>query len=854
MQKLRSHSAWAKLEISGPAALPLADHGADVASVFEALIEKTAWADRAEYTAGRSLSAQDRARLCALAYLHDLGKANRGFWQRQFEGARVVGHTNETVALFYGATARSEPGRKLAAIIDDWGMWELFPAVMAHHGQPLHVYYDDPLGDTEDAARPYKRLWEAGEGYDPIAELGRLFALVQARFPLAFAPGPLVPDAPAFIALVGGLVTLADWLGSDITLFPVTGPHGNARDMVRANGTQRAVAGRGLAPLATPSVAFGEAFGIDGAPRPIQAAADRLDLGPVALIEAETGSGKTEAALWRWLALRRAGAVDGLYFALPTRSAAIQLHGRVQRMLQRVFGEGAVEAALAVPGYLKAGDAEGQALPGFQVTWPDEGGNRDDRWAAESPKRYLTARVAVGTIDQALMAGLQLRHAHFRAAALARSLLVVDEVHASDEFMGEALRHVLRNHVALGGHALLLSATLGADARVRLLDLTGLTLPPPLAEAEATPYPALWGSASSLIAIPGSEHEKHVMVETVPIIDDPDAIAARAVAAARAGATVLVVRNSVKGAIAVARAVETLAPEFAFRVKDVATLHHGRFATEDRKLLDKAVEAALGKGRSAEGRILVGSQTLEQSLDIDADFLITDLAPIDVLLQRIGRLHRHVRGDRGAFDQARAEVLVPADRDLSRYLGRVAERHGLGPIKDGQGVYRNLLHLEATWRVLDENPRVRIPADNRRLVESALHPDVSERLKAELGTAWINHGNQQEGATIAERGLARQSSLDVRATFTSLLFPKQDEAVSTRLGTRDRLVTFDPPLPGPFREAISQIKIPGWMAGGIGVETEPSDIGDDGEGVSFRLGERAFRYGRFGLEADTHDS
>lgn len=848
MQNPRSRGAWAKLDMSGAAALPLADHGADVASVFAALIENSQWARRIEYVAGRSLSAQDRARLGALAYLHDLGKANSGFWQRQFEGAPIVGHTNETAALFYGDAAKSKPGRQIVAMIHDWGICNLFIAVMAHHGRPLDVYRADPDRDRRETARGYGRFWKPVDGYNPIAELGRLLALARERFPAAFSPGPFVPDAPAFVALIGGLVTLADWLGSDTHLFRVDGPHGLAREAAREIGTQRAVAGRGLTPLNTPPIAFGEAFGIDGAPRPIQLVADRLDLGPVALIEAETGSGKTEAALWRWLALRRAGAVDGLYFALPTRSAAIQLHGRVQRTLRRVFGEGAVEAVLAVPGYLKAGDAEGQALPGFQVTWGDEGTGRDDRWAAESPKRYLTARVAVGTIDQALMAGLKLRHAHFRAAALARSLLVVDEVHASDEFMGEVLRHVLRNHVALGGHALLLSATLGAEARGRLLDLTRLTLPPPLAEAESIPYPAIWGSESGLIAIAGSEREKRVTIECVPIIDDPETIAARAVAAARKGATVLVVRNSVPGAIAVARAVEALAPELAFRVNGVATLHHGRFATEDRKLLDRAVETALGKGRTAEGRILIGTQTLEQSLDIDADLLLTDLAPVDILLQRIGRLHRHARTDRGAFGDARAVVLVPGDRDLSRYLARVTERHGLGPMKDGQGVYRNLLHLEATWRVLEANPQIRIPHDNRRLVETVLHPDMAEKLKAELGTAWINHGNQQEGKAIAERDLARNSALDVREPFDSLRFPEQDEKIATRLGTRDRLVRFDPPLTGPFGEPVSQISIPGWMAG-VDAKAEPSDIRTNEQGLTFHFGGAAFEYGRFGLIA-----
>ncbi len=850
MQSLRSHIAWAKLDRSGSAALPLSDHGADVASIFKTLIENTLWAARVDGVAGRALTAQDRARLCAFAYLHDLGKANRGFWRRQFEGERIVGHTSETAALFFGAAGRSEPANRLVGMLEDWGADELFAAVMAHHGRPLPVYFNDTTGDAEEAARPYRHLWAAQDDYDPIAELRRLFDLAEARFPLAFAPGDPLPDAPAFVSLVCGLVTLADWLGSDTRLFPVAAPHGEARDALRGPGTDRAIIGRGLAPLETPLVSFGEAFGIDGAPRPMQRAADRLDLGPIALIEAETGSGKTEAALWRWLALRRAGHVDGLYFALPTRSAAVQLHARVQRMLDRVFGPGAVEAVLAVPGYLKSGDAEGQALPDFEVTWSDDEAGHDDRWAAESPRRYLTARVAVGTIDQALMAGLQLRHAHFRAAALARSLLVVDEVHASDSFMAEVLRQVLRNHVALGGHALLLSATLGADARAALLDPAGFPPPPPLAEAEATPYPAMWGSTAGLASIPGSRREKHVSITPAPLIDDIDAIAARAVDAARAGASVLVVRNSVNGAVAVARAVEDIAPELAFRVNGAATLHHSRFATEDRKLLDEAVEAALGRQRSAAGRIITGTQTLEQSLDIDADLLITDLAPMDVLLQRIGRLHRHTRDDRGAFAEARAIILVPAERDLSRYLGRVAERHGLGPLSDGQGVYRDLLQLEATWQVLEANPQISIPADNRRLVEQALHPEVSERLKAGLGTAWINHGNQQDGLAIAERQTARGFALDIGRPFTTLRFPDRDEAISTRLGTRDRLVRFDPPLPGPFGAPISQIKIPDWMAGGIGADAEPAEIQPSGDDLLFRLGERRFRYGRYGLLSD----
>src|SRR5690606_3519381 len=132
----------------------------------------------------------------------------------------------------------------------------------------------------------------------------------------------------------------------------------------------------------------------------------------------------------------------------------------------------------------------------------------------------------------------------------------------------------------------------------------------------------------------------------------PVALAAQALDAARAGARVLVIRNTVGDAVATRQALAQLAPDAPepFRLGGVGTLHHGRFAREDRRRLDTAVEAALGKDAPrAGGLVLIGTQTLEISLDLDADLLITDLCPIDVLLQRIGRLHRHERARPAGF-------------------------------------------------------------------------------------------------------------------------------------------------------------------------------------------------------------
>jgi len=369
-----------------------------------------------------------------------------------------------------------------------------------------------------------------------------------------------------------------------------------------------------------------------------------------------------------------------------------------------------------------------------------------------------------------------------------------------------------------------------------------------LKEAQAAFYPAITGSASGLRPVAGSGRVKHVRIKPAPLIGNAAAIAAIATEAARAGASVLVVRNSVAGAVAVARAVEEATPELTFRVNGISTLHHGRFAPADRRLLDRAVEATFGRGRSAQGRILVGTQTLEQSLDIDADLLLTDLAPMDVLLQRFGRLHRHERHDRGSYSSARAIVLVPEDRNLSRYLGRVPDRHGLGPLRSGQGVYPDLLVLEATWRMLETNSTIETPRDNRRLVEGALHPEVTEAILREKGADWLNHGAQQDGIVYADRQMARAHALDLTVPFSQLLFHDVEEAVSSRLGLRDRLVVFDPAFAGPFGQLVGQLRVPGWMANGIGAEEEPQGIAPTTQGTSFRLGERHYAYGRFGLE------
>ena len=412
-----------------------------------------------------------------------------------------------------------------------------------------------------------------------------------------------------------------------------------------------------------------------------------------------------------------------------------------------------------------------------------------------------------------LLAALKVKWAHLRGSALSRSLLVVDEAHASDAYMTELLRALLRAHVAVGGHALLMSATLGAAARVALTDHRPRAEPPPLAAMEAVPYPALTlagNGAAETLGLRGTGHSKSVALRVEPILSDPARIAELALAAGRDGAKVLVVRNTVNEAQVVFQAVlDQGGNRLTLQAAGGPALHHSRFAAEDRLLLDDTVEAALGKGRARGGLVAIGTQTLEQSLDIDADLLISDLCPVDVLLQRIGRLHRHRDSERAAgFASPCCIVLVP-EEGLAAGLDGGLLRHGLGATSEGGGIYRDLRMLEATHRLIVEHPVWQIPSMNRMLVERATHEDALAALTEQLGGLWLQHGQQNFGFAAAERGVARRHLLDRSTPFDeNLVFPDLDEKVRTRLGEDGPRIELAEPQLGPFGQPVGTFSLP----------------------------------------------
>jgi CRISPR-associated endonuclease/helicase Cas3 len=536
-------------------------------------------------------------------------------------------------------------------------------------------------------------------------------------------------------------------------------------------------------------------------PRPAQIGTLALPLDErLAVIEAPTGTGKTEAALIWASRLVEAGEADGLYFAVPTRSAASELHARIGRLMSAHYPALKGRIVRALPGMLDTDNSV-----------PDYPG---ETWAVAAPKRTFAAPIAIGTIDQALLSILRSRHAWMRAAFLSRHLLVVDEVHASDPYMAALTRGLIERHLSVGGRALAMSATLGETALAILMNRERRSID----EAIAIPYPAIRriSSDDELPQAPG---------RTVDVAIEPfERAVSRACAAATEGQSVLWIRSTVFDAVADFQSFEAVGVN--------SLLHHSRYAVEDRTWLDQQLLSIFGVNGKRRSIIAVTTQTAEQSLDIDADLLVTDACPADVLLQRLGRLHRHRVGTRPT-----AVVIDPGR--LDQYLlpkGKVVGRSGQG----WPWVYDNLLSVRATldWLYLGRN--ISIPDDCRSLVERATHADYLREMAASLGGNWTDLWRELFDDAAIKAQLAEASLIDWKRPYREALV---NEFLPTRLGEGTVTVAVEN-LMSPFTgEEIEALPIPGrWLRGTV-LPDEAVNVVDG----RLRIGTQIFTYDRLGI-------
>jgi CRISPR-associated endonuclease/helicase Cas3 len=457
---------------------------------------------------------------------------------------------------------------------------------------------------------------------------------------------------------LAGLTTLADWIGSRQAWFPyapveaVADPSAyfHRHALPRAKS---ALSAAGLAPAAAaPFGGVKKLFPGIALPSPVQVWAETVALpdGPLlAVIEDLTGSGKTEAAMALAHRLLAGGRAEGIFLGLPTMATANAMFGRLADAYRGLYRAGS-HPSLALaharadldPRFAACIEADGSDARGGSDAADIPAEAQCAGWLAEDRRRTLLAQVGVGTIDQALLAVLPVRHAVLRLQGLRGKVLIVDEAHAFDPYMRRELVELLRFHAALGGSVILLSATLPKAMRQMLVDAfrDGLDASPVPLAAEQYPLTTL-ASAGGVTEQPCAMRPG-LATRRVEVGRLPDAATAfeRIVAAAAQGAAVAWVRNTVDDAIVAVG---------ALRARGLTPLlFHARFALADRLAIEAEVLRRFGPISEGEERrcVLVATQVIEQSLDLDFDLLVSDLAPVDLLIQRAGRLWRHARAGR----------------------------------------------------------------------------------------------------------------------------------------------------------------------------------------------------------------
>lgn len=677
----RARSVWAKFDRDPETSLSLHRHLADSAAVAGHLWDQWLPQNVKDLIALSIPGGVVEARLLAvwLAGTHDIGKATPAFACQADLPAQAMRDFDLEIPLQqqFGDDRRIAPhGLAGQVLLRDWLIechgWTSRAAgaftVIAggHHGVPpgfaqIHDFEMHP--ELLRTPGPSKALWKAVQ-WELLDACAVAFGVVD-RLPL-WKSVRLSQQAQV---LLTGIVIAADWIASDPALFPYHVPGGVA--ISPAKRVASAWAGLNLPspwapglPAESVEELFASRFDLPkGAQvRPVQREAVRLarELSAPGLlvIEAPMGEGKTEAALIAAEIFAARSGAGGCFVALPTRATSNAMFPRVLAWLRHLPGDTDLSVHLA-HGKAALDETfanmmhEAAPISAIDLDALEEENNfrRDVRknpaelvahqWL-RGRKKGMLASFCVGTIDQLLFAGLKSRHLVLRHLALAGKVVIIDEVHAYDAYMNVYLERVLSWLGAYRVPVVMLSATLPADRRRALIEAYSGASTDALPASTSNDYPLLTAAApgSDVIVVRAeAAADRRVEVLVEPLDDDPGALAERLASELADGGCALVVRNTVARVVQTA---ERLQERFG---ADNVTVAHARFVDLDRARKDAQLLAKFGpEGERPSRHIVVASQVAEQSLDIDFDILVTDLAPVDLMLQRMGRLHRHLRG------------------------------------------------------------------------------------------------------------------------------------------------------------------------------------------------------------------
>lgn len=731
----------------GPAYHLLPYHCLDVAAVADVWL-KTSKSLRRCFAEITDLNdEQTRAWLLFFIALHDYGKFDLRFQRKASDAWTAVNPKLSTAAVQLNGKAIKDYYHGPAGLYwfyndlrerfsagegdfcfddnDDWNAWCSWLApVVGHHGivPEEHIKdsyeYDLCACDELKAAFRQSRLqW--------LQTLEQLF-LQPVGITLECNPPELKTSKSnqSAATMLAGFCSVCDWLGSSERFIYDDKPCDDFDAMQswyakRIAIAENALTDAGVIGQIKTYQSVDELLDPGNKPRQVQCLIEKLPKTPgLTIVEASTGSGKTETALayaWQLLAL---GLADSIVFALPTQATANAMLSRLEKAAPLLFAN-QTNLVLA-HGRAKYQqdfiDLKQACLPqtaqGHEEAWVQCG-----NWLAQSRKRVFLGQIGVCTVDQVLVSVLPVKHKFVRGFGVGRSVLIVDEVHAYDSYMYGLLEAVLEQQRLTGGSAVLLSATLPFEQKRQLASAWNCVLPD-----ENKNYPLISHCQGGQVRffdlsdlpeqMPTPTTVNIELLKTPELLPDADLLQ-RLLDAVERGAQVCLVCNLVAVAQQLYQALRQGVQQSPTLNEEQLLLFHSRFIFADRQKKEQTVLEWFGPksaARRKQGRLLIATQVVEQSLDLDFDWLITQLCPVDLLFQRMGRLHRHAKNQSGRptlFTEPVCTVLLPdsMDYDLhaviygnSRVLWRTqqllekAEREA-GSRMTFPGVYRPWIEL-----------------------------------------------------------------------------------------------------------------------------------------------------------------
>ncbi len=690
----------------------------DVAACAEAILEREPAQTLKLYAQDMALEpAQARAWVCALAGLHDLGKASPAFQQKWPEGKERVW----AAGLTWSSNPTPPPDDVSHSVITEKVLPDLLEergwvrraadnvaaAVGEHHGFRATRHDLDRVVSEEK-----------GEGtWDEVRR--ELFKAVLEVLGVGEAPKVSIYGGAAFERLAG-LTSFADWIGSSFEFHPLGDDLAEYYRRAKEQAAQKLDSlgwfkRETLMPEPQGLEAVFAYLGKPGQPfrsRPLQTALEGLlkgvDKPALFLIEAPMGEGKTEAALYAHLRLQATNGHRGMYIALPTQATGNLMFERAKKFLDLYKKSRSLDLQL-LHGASELVEEYQKILVRPNTPGEKEEGVEAQVWFSHR-KRGLLSEYAVGTVDQALLGILPTKHHFIRLWGLGNRVVVLDEVHAYDTYTSGLIESLVRWLLALGSSAVLMSATLPKAKRESLLRAFGAQRIP------EKPYPritrVLAGDPNPVAETFAVREQPTLTLRALPL--ELEVVAQKALEQARSGGCVACIVNTVQRA-------QELYQKLKGNPDGVEVcLFHARYPLEERLERERIVLAKFGKeGQRPQKAILVATQVVEQSLDLDFDVMFTDLAPVDLVLQRAGRLHRHERDPKERHAHTKPVLWV---------AGLKCE--GVPDFGSAERIYQRYVLLRS-WLALQNRPQIELPGDIDGLVQEVYSEPAPQGLSQE---------------------------------------------------------------------------------------------------------------------------